>query len=71
VRRKLMSHKLKRYMPTIDIEECGLEYPTMRVSASGNFYSRCRVDEYIEELHKKIEALEERADVGCDSEEYF
>ncbi len=53
-----MSHKLKRYMPVIDNEECGLEYPTMRVSLSGNFYSRYEADEYIEELHKKIEALE-------------
>ena len=52
-----MSHKLKRYHPAIDLEECGLEYPTMRESSAGQYYSRCEVDKYIEGLHKRIEAL--------------
>ena len=47
------------------------EHDTPVDGEEGQFYWADEVDAYIEELHKKIKALEERVEVGCDSEEYF
>jgi len=56
-----MSHKLIR----VDwVHDMPMEDP------EGQFYFAEGVDEYIEELHKRIEALEEEGG-GCDEEEHF
>ena len=55
-----MSHKLIRV---------AWEHDTPVYDLEGQFYWANEVDKYIEELHKKIEALEEGG--GCDKEEHF